>query len=128
MKKLFSLVLCLALVLGVVGSSLAAVWFNYRGSEKKDFKPWTNGISQPSTSKNWSLSWTYYHLTPTNRAVIRVYTAGDEVASSTWVYSTPSTKVHPYKKAIAVGTNVLLKGRMDNRDNGEIIVGGYLHP
>lgn len=129
MKKLVSLALCLVLALGVVEVSQAALFFDYHGNQTSGYPLWTRpGESEPSTSGNWNLSWLYYGLGPDNRAVVWVFTEGGKKASSTWVYSYPSTKSHPYKKGIAVGTKVVLKGRMDDRDNGFVHAGGYLHP
>ena len=125
MKKFVTLVLAIVLVC-VASCSLAATDFQYKGSETVEFKAW----SKPATSSgaNWHMTWTKCNLSSTNRAVVRIYAGTGVFASAKFVYSSASTKYHPYNDGYGKGkAATYVGGKMDDRDDGEIDVKGKFY-
>lgn len=126
MKKLFSLMMCLVIVLGIVASASAQTWFFYHGNSHS-----MAAASSPAKSngKRWHMWWhPSSNQSPTNRVVIRILAEGGRHASALWVYSTKSEKFHDYYSQYAYGkANTYVGARLDNRDNGNLFVGGWFY-
>lgn len=127
MKKLISLMMCLVIVLGIVASASAQTWFFYQGNNSHTFTAASSPA--PSTGKRWHMWWhPSSNQSPTNRVVIKIYAGKGIYASSTWVYSTKSEKYHDYYSQYAYGqANTYVGAKLDDRDNGNLFVGGWFY-
>ena len=112
MKKIISLFLCIMMLCASLTSTTTL-----------------SNITDVVTSVGGS--WiAYFSKGPSDnqRVVARVHKGYDAV-SSTWVYSNSSGVSHPYKVAYqGGGYQVALRGRVDDRDQGPIVVGGTFTP
>lgn len=122
-KKLFVCMLTLVMIFSLAGSALAVeipmtYAFHISTDSTTEYQIGCTGIEKTENKWYISLDTSRSNLSPTHRAVTRVH-AGANAASSTWVYSGPSTTMHSYKTNYqGVQFNLSYRGRLDNRDWG----------
>lgn len=124
MKKSICLALAALLLICYTVPAAAATHFDFSTSATSGFPRWTE--SQESTGANWHIEWKKgTNIGSNRRAVVRALCNG-EFASSLFVYSTRSTKYHPYKDGYGHGdADTYVGGRLDNRDHGTLHVVGW---
>lgn len=119
MKKLFSAVLVVVMVLSVTSMALAAsTRFNIVTDSTTVLQVGTPQYNR--TMQYWSVyvDMSTSNISPTHRAVTRVH-KGYDAASATWVYSGENPTARGYKVGIALSeTGLTFRGRLDNRDSG----------
>ena len=128
MKKFVCFVLCVTLALSIGVTALAATYFDIRTTSTSDFTVWQE--SATSTGKNWHFTWeSGTNISENCRAVVRIMTSQGNYASSLWVYSTKSTKYHPYNDSASYGkADTCPSMRLDTRNVGqELRAVGYFY-
>lgn len=126
MKKILAVILTLSLVLGFVGSAMAdRLHFSIVTSDTTSFTVYP--ISGELKGNHWfiRLDEAQSNLSPTHRAVVRLY-QGSTPISSTYVYSGPdeTEHLHTYQ---AGGVPASFRARLDSRDSGVLEFHGTLY-
>lgn len=124
MKKILATILCAALLLSLTVSALAETSFSFSTTATSGYPAWCEAAQ--SNGKNWHFTWDpETNIASNHRAVVRILTSEGNYASSLWVYSSLSTKYHPYNDSAAYGkADTCPAGRLDDRDSGTLIVKG----
>ena len=128
MKRYICFVLCMILALSLTVTAFASTYFNFSTTATSGEPKWCEPAK--STGKNWHFTWDPgTNITSNCRAVVRIKTADGNNASALWVYSTKSTKYHPYYDSAAQGLEETYPaGRLDDRDAGKTLtVVGYFY-
>lgn len=128
MKKFVCFVLCVTLALSIGVTAFAATFFNFSTTATSGMLKWCDPAK--STGSNWHFTWSSgTNIASDCRAVVRIKTSDGSYASALWVYSTKSTKYHPYYDSAAQGlADTYPSGRLDDRDKGkELKVVGYFY-
>ena len=123
-KKFVCFMLCMALVLCLAVTAFASTHFSFSTTATSGYPTWC-GAAKPS-GKNWHFTWdSDTNIASDHRAVVCILTAEGNYASALWVYSSKSTKYHPYNDSAAYGKAYTCPaGRLDDRDSGTLIVIG----
>ncbi len=127
MKKFGCFMLCMMLVLCLAVTAFASTDFSFSTTATSGFPAWCDPAQ--SSGKNWHFTWNdETNITSTHRAVVRILTAEGNYASALWVYSSKSTKYHPYNDSAAYGKAYTCPaGRLDDRDSGTLKVVGTFY-
>ena len=132
MKKFIAMILVLVLICAVTSNAMAALsrfdkWFDIVTTSTTEFQTGCSGIYKSDNRWYIVLSESSSNLSATHRAVARVH-KGSTAASATWVYSGPSSTVHPYTaNCQGYQENLSFRGRLDNRDSGLLEFHGYFY-
>lgn len=126
MKKFLALVLCTMMICAVMTMAMGETEITWSGSDTENFHSWTTPAD--SSGGSWHIVWgDNTNIASDLRAVVRVH-CGESAASATWVYSSKSSKYHPYNSGYGYGAcEVELRGRLDDRDSGLLIVDGTFY-
>ena len=124
MKKLMAFLLALVMVFALASTALAAdgvemrYGFHISTTSTSEYQIGCSGIQKTGNEWYIVLDTSRSNVSPTHRAVTRVHD-GYNAASSTWVYSGPSTTSHPYKTNYqGAFFDLSYRGRLDDRDSG----------
>ncbi len=126
MKKFLALVMATMMICAVMTTAMAETTIEWEGEDTRNFHSWTTPAD--SSGGSWHIVWGENTNIASNlRAVVRVH-SGERAASATWVYSSKSEKYHPYNSGFGYGAcKTELRGRLDNRDSGWLIVDGTFY-
>lgn len=123
MKKFFALLMCAIMLCMSMTSAMAATISGTLTSTTtlKNVTP-----SVVSVGNSWVAA--FNGASASKRVVARVHSSS-AAASATWVYSGYSGTAHPYKdEYLGGGYVVVLRARVDDRDEGPITISGSFAP